>query len=115
MKYRIWDISNNCYDIKNRLSYLFVKPNGEVCWRNESNRVEEIDYQNYIIEKYTEIEDINGDEIYVGDIVVDDENMSGVISQESSGCFIIKVGVVAYDAENIVEPKIVGNIHDMEE
>ena len=101
MKYRIWDKAEKWYN-----KSLIITQQGKV-YSVMFNQLVEVE-QNYIIEQYTGINDVDGNEIYEGDIV-DTKSKHGIVNIDDLHLFFYWFMEGVYQDDKI---KIIGNIHD---
>ena len=115
IKFRIWDGVKNEWlasSNKDALPYYGFALVGEVM-TVQSPPIWSLDEGN-IVEQFTELKDINGREIYEGDILIDDtgEPIEYWVVKFSNGVFIGECAGVAESLFELANLEVVGNIHE---
>lgn len=84
MKYRIWNKDSGYFIKDSDTNKYYLSQNGDIIIIDEMGFIYETDKENYIINKYTGLKDIEGYEIYKKDIVWNeyDEEYQVVIFDE---------------------------------
>lgn len=109
LKFRVWEEREKEYDT---WSYI-LDESGNLC-RNVYGALIGCDKKDYIVEQYTGLKDKNGNEIYVGDILLDDigEPCEPWIVKFDDGKFIGEIQGVVEDLFELTYLEIIGNIHE---
>ncbi len=115
IKFRIWDGVKNEWlasSNKDALPYYGFALVGEVM-TVQSPPIWSLDEGN-IVEQFTGLKDINGREIYEGDILIDDtgEPIEYWVVKFSNGVFIGECAGVAESLFELANLEVVGNIHE---
>lgn len=125
LKFRIWDKKNKCFLINRRddigccdIQNLNVEKiknilNIEIDWENGSFILNNSDY---IFLQYTGIKDINGTEIYVGDIVLwkEFDNFGNTVIKYSEVFFddgAFRIASSYFEITNYIDLEVIGNIY----
>ena len=116
IKFRAWDNENEIYlynvqDAYDTLSGSVKYEDGEDADYDECCFGDFLDNKRYDVEQFTGLTDVNGKDIYVGDIVKNERNESHVVSLIlHAGCFAIgDYYFKSIGAGKILE--IIGNVH----
>lgn len=115
IKFRIWDGVKNEWlasSNKDALPYYGFALVGEVM-TVQSPPIWSLDEGN-IVEQFTGLKDINGREIWEGDILIDDtgEPIEYWVVKFSNGVFIGECASVAESLFELANLEVVGNIHE---
>ena len=125
LKFRIWDKKKKCFLINKRddigccdIQNLNVEKiknilSIEIDWENGSFVLNNPDY---IFSQYTGIKDINGTEIYVGDIVSwkEVDNFGNTVIRYSEVFFdygAFRIASSYFEITNYIDLEVIGNIH----
>ena len=118
MKYRLWNKDKNEWEKDN----WAILPNGDLMWIEYGNLVGGIYMKNHILVKSTGINDIEGKEIYEGDIIEYwdnfDEDYKLAVIKFDKGSFIMTNDIINWNigATNKDDKiRIVGNIYENED
>lgn len=108
LKFRVWEEREKEYDT---FSY-YLTADG-VLYRNVYGQFIPTD-SGYIIEQYTGLKDINGNEIYEGDILEDGEGepFEYYAVKFENGKFIGSTQGVDEDIFELTDLEVIGNIHE---
>jgi hypothetical protein len=107
--YRIWSKANNEYV---DLHDYFVDGYGGVnITGTKISCINSFATLNFIIEQSTGIEDVNGDEIYIGDLVTRNKSDIYEVKYDKEVAQFILVEKEGYEYLITNEVKIIGNIH----
>ena len=118
MKYRLWNKDKNEWEKDNWV----ILPNGDLMWVEYGNLVGGVSMKNHILVKSTGINDIEGKEIYEGDIIKYwdnfDECYKLAVIKFDKGSFImindtINWNIGATNKDDKI--RIVGNIYENED
>lgn len=120
MKFRVWDIKNNCYFDE----ICYIDNNGILYKDEHYNSPSNLDQEEYKIEYFIGLLDKNGKEIFVGDIIKKNERINpseldaknfapgGTISLVKVKFFEIK-NIFSFEHRIFDTPmEIVGNINE---
>ena len=115
MKYRLWCKDKNEWEKDDWV----ILPNGNLMWVEYGNLVGGVYMKNHVLVKSTEFKDIEGKEIYEGDIIRYwdnfDERYKLAIIKFDKGSFIMTNDRINWDIGLINKDdkiKIVGNIYE---
>ena len=118
MKYKLWCKNKNEWEKDNWV----ILPNGDLMWVEYGNLVGRVYMKNHILVKSTEFKDIEGKEIYEGDIIRYwdnfDERYKLAIIKFDKGSFIMTNDIINWNigATNKDDKiRIVGNIYENED
>ena len=115
MKYRLWRKDKNEWEKDDWV----ILPNGNLMWVEYGNLVGGVYMKNHVLVKSTGFKDIEGKEIYEGDIIRYwdnfDERYKLAIIKFDKGSFIMtndRINWSLYFTDENDEIKIVGNIYE---
>ena len=115
MKYRLWCKDKNEWE---KDSWVIL-PNGNLMWVEYGNLVGGVYMKNHVLVKSTGFKDIEGKEIYEGDIIrywdnFDERYKLAIIKFDAGGFIMINDGIRwnIYLTDENDEIKIVGNIYE---
>ena len=115
MKYRLWCKDKNEWE---KDSWVIL-PNGNLMWVEYGNLVGGVYMKNHILVRSTEFKDIEGKEIYEGDIIrywdnFDERYKLAIIKFDKGSFIMINDGIRwnIYLTDENDEIKIVGNIYE---
>ena len=115
MRYRLWCKDRNEWEKDDWV----ILPNGNLMWVEYGNLVGGVYMKNHILVRSTEFKDIEGKEIYEGDIIRYwdnfDERYKSAIIKFDKGSFIMTNDRINWDIGLINKDdkiKIVGNIYE---
>lgn len=125
LKFRIWDKKNKCFLINKRddigccdiqnLNVDKIKNilQIEIDWENGSFKFKD---DNFKLLQYTGIKDINGTEIYVGDIILwkEVDNFGNTVIKYSEVFFddgAFRIASSYFEITNYIDLEVIGNIY----